>query len=72
MDLSAIARYAPELASGLALTLLLVASRWPWASMLAMTVALMRLSANPVLGGFRLWLRLRLQEHCRPPGAEFS
>ena len=52
MDFAAIARYAPELASGLPSTLLLVGQSLALGFVLAMLVALMRLSDNRLLSGF--------------------
>lgn len=52
MDLAAIARYAPELASGLPLTLLLVGQSLFLGFGLAMVLALMRLSDSRLLSGF--------------------
>jgi octopine/nopaline transport system permease protein len=52
MDFAAFARYGPELASGLPLTLLLVAQSLALGFVLAMLIALMRLSPNALLSGF--------------------
>jgi octopine/nopaline transport system permease protein len=52
MDFAAIARYAPELASGLPQTLLLVGQSLALGFALAMLIALLRLSDNRLLSGF--------------------
>ena len=52
MDFAAIARYAPELASGLPQTLLLVGQSLALGFVLAMLIALMRLSDNRLLSVF--------------------
>ena len=52
MDFTAFARYGPELASGLPLTLLLVGQSLALGFVLAMLIALMRLSPNPLLSSF--------------------
>jgi len=52
MDFAAFARYVPELAAGLPLTLLLVAQSLVLGFALAVLVALMRLSSNRLLSGF--------------------
>ncbi len=52
MDFTAFARYGPELASGLPLTLLLVGQSLALGFVLAMLIALMRLSTNPLLSSF--------------------
>jgi octopine/nopaline transport system permease protein len=52
MDFAAIARYAPELASGLPQTLFLVGQSLALGFALAMLIALLRLSDNRLLSGF--------------------
>lgn len=52
MDFAAIARYAPEIASGLPLTLLLVGQSLLLGFGLAMLLALMRLADNRLASGF--------------------
>jgi octopine/nopaline transport system permease protein len=52
MDFAAIARYAPELASGVPLTLLLVGQSLVLGFALAMALSLMRLSHNRLLSSF--------------------
>ncbi len=52
MDFAALVRYGPELASGLPQTLLLVGQSLALGFVLALVIALMRLSANPLVSGF--------------------